>query len=107
MANKIYVGNLPSSITEKELYELFTPFGEVISAQITLGMDGKTNSGYGYVTMVNEKDIQKAVLKLNNSMLKKKNIRVLKAHPIDQDAGYLARKNRFSRFNKFSKFKKR
>ncbi|OGK10452.1 hypothetical protein A2767_01185 [Candidatus Roizmanbacteria bacterium RIFCSPHIGHO2_01_FULL_35_10] len=107
MANKIYVGNLPISITEKELFELFVPFGEVISAQITMGMDGKTNSGYGYVMMVNDKDMQKAILKLNNSLYKKRNIRVVKAHPIDQDSGYLARKNRFSRYNKFSKFKRK
>jgi len=103
MANKIYVGNLPASYTEKELYELFTPFGEVVSAEITVAMDGKSNNGYGYVTMVNDKDIPKAVQKLNNTLLKEKNLRVVKAHPIDQDSGYLARRNKFSRFSKFKK----
>lgn len=103
MANKIYVGNLPSKLTEKELYELFTPFGEVISAQIVLALGGKTTAGYGYVTMTNDKDIQKAVQALNNKAVQKKNIRVVKAHPIDQDSGYLAKKNRFSRFNKFKR----
>lgn len=107
MVNKIYVGNLPTATTDKELFDLFTPMGEVISAKVVIGMDGKTNSGYGYVIMVNDKDLQKAVLKLNNSLFKKKNIRVVKAHPIDQDSGYLARKNRFNRFNKFSKFKRK
>lgn len=103
MANKIYVGNLPPSITDKELYELFSPLGEVIVAKVTLGMDGKSNAGYGYVTMTNDKDVQKAVTKLNNSMLKKKNIRVMKAHPIDQDHSYLAKRSRFARFNKFKR----
>ncbi|OGK26368.1 hypothetical protein A2954_06270 [Candidatus Roizmanbacteria bacterium RIFCSPLOWO2_01_FULL_37_12] len=107
MANKIYVGNLPTSLTDKELFDLFSPFGAVLSAKVVIGMDSKSNTGYGYVIMSNDSDVQTAILKLNNSSLKKNKLRVVKAHPIDQDSGYLARKNRFSRFNKFSKFKKR
>lgn len=107
MANKIYVGNLPTSTTDKELFDLFSPLGIVLSAKVVVSMDSKSNTGYGYVVMSNDKEMQAAIQKLNNSSVKKNKIRVVKAHPIDQDSGYLARKNRFSRFSKFNKFKKR
>jgi len=101
MSNKIYIGNLPASATEEDLINLFSPLGQIISAQVVIGMDGKKNAGYGYVSMGNDREMNKAVLKINNTVLKGNTIRVIEAHPIDQDRNYLAKRNKFNRFNRF------
>ncbi len=97
MTNKIYIGNISRLTMDKDLLDLFSPLGHVISARVVVGMDGKTNTGYGYVVMSNDKEVRDAIIKLNNTVLKGNTIRVIEAHPIDQDSNYLSRRNRFRR----------
>ena len=101
MSNKIYIGNLPASATKEDLIKLFSPHGQIISAQVVLGMDRKKNAGYGYVSMSNDREVNNAILKINRTVLKGNTIRVIEAHPIDQDRNYLSKRNRFNRFNRF------
>lgn len=99
MFNKIYVGNLSPETTDKDLFDLFSKIGIVISAKISLGTD-KKNTQHGYVIMEDEKIVQKAVETNSNLVLKGNHLRVLKAHPIDQDSNYFSNKNRFRRFTR-------
>ncbi len=92
MQRKIFVGNLPLSIDDKNLFELFAKIDEVESAKVILGIDGKISAGYGYVIMRNDKGVANSIKKLNNSNVKGNTIRVMEAHPIDQDRSFMFRR---------------
>lgn len=55
MSSKIYVGNLPYTITESELTQLFTPYGKVASVEIIMDRETGHPRGFGFVTFVSEK----------------------------------------------------
>jgi RNA recognition motif-containing protein len=46
--NSVYVGNLPWSVTDDDLYALMEPAGEVVKANIKFGRDGRSR-GCGVV----------------------------------------------------------
>ena len=85
MAKKIYVGRLSYSTTDEMLYKHFSQVGNVQSAKVGKSMNPQTNSGNGYVMMSNDKETEKAITELNNSILDGICIRVVEAHPIDQE----------------------
>lgn len=52
---QIYVGNLPSEVTDVELRAMFAAFGKVVAA--TIGKEG----GYGFVEMPKKSEARAAV----------------------------------------------
>ncbi len=97
MGNKIYVGNISSSTTDKDLFDLFSSSGSVLSAKVVFGIDNKVARN-GYVVMADEKDFRNAISKNNNAVLKGNKIKVIGAHPIDQNSNYFSNQNRFRRY---------
>lgn len=62
---KLYVGNLPWSLNNDSLKELFSQFGEVVDAMvITDRMSGRSR-GFGFVTFANDADAEKAVAEMH------------------------------------------
>ncbi|MBI3929193.1 MAG: RNA-binding protein [Armatimonadetes bacterium] len=61
----LYVGNLPFSIDDKQLLEMFEKFGAVESARVIRDRDTDVARGFGFVEMVREDDAQEAIDKLN------------------------------------------
>lgn len=53
MAKKLYVGNLPWTVTEDELRALFAQHGEIVSAQIITDRESGRSRGFGFVEMEN------------------------------------------------------
>ena len=78
MAEKLFVGNLPFSVTEDRLREAFAPFGTVESADIATGPDGRSR-GFGFVEMATLEETETAMRVLNGSTLDGRTIRVEKA----------------------------
>ena len=73
---KLYVGNLPIGTSNADLKELFSPFGEVTSAQVT-----KTKfSGHsgGFVEMLREYG-DRAISELNGQQI---DCMVLRVHEV-------------------------
>lgn len=101
MANKIYVGNVSASTTDKDLFDLFSTIGQVVSASLILGIDRKRHAGYGYVTMNEEEDSKRAVAKYNNSILKGNRLKVVRAHSIDQKENFFSSQNRYRNDRRF------
>lgn len=97
MINKIHVGNISSSTTDKDLFDLFSQSGAVALAKVSLGIDKKT-TGHGYVMMSDDKDIEKAISKLHNAVLKGNRIRVARDHLMGQNQNYPSYRNRYRRF---------
>jgi RNA recognition motif-containing protein len=65
----IYVGNLPFTITEDKLMDLFVGFGEV--SRVNIIMDKATGEprGFGFVEMPTQSEAEAAIKALNGSTL--------------------------------------
>lgn len=48
---KLYVGNLPWSIGNQELEDLFSSYGAVTSANVITDRDTKRSRGFGFVEL--------------------------------------------------------
>jgi len=77
----IYVGNLPYSVNEDDLRNLFSEFGEVSNAHVISDRDTGRSKGFGFVEMENSEDGQKAIEALDGSDLQGRNVRVNEAKP--------------------------
>jgi len=77
----IYVGNLPYGVSEDELKQVFTEFGEVSEAVIIMDKYSGRSKGFGFVEMVNDAEAEEAIKSLNDTDLKGRNIKVNKARP--------------------------
>lgn len=73
--NKLYVGNLNYAVTNEQLKELFTPFGEVVDVKI---IEGK---GFGFVEMSSPEEAEKAKEELNGTEFEGRTMKVDEARP--------------------------
>ena len=76
---KLYVGNLPWSITDAELNDLFSEVGEVTSATIITDRDSGRSRGFGFVEMTKDAG-QQAIKKLSGHMIDNRSLRVNEAN---------------------------
>ena len=60
MAKTIFVGNLPWSVTDKDMEEKFSQFGKVISARVVTDKFTGRSRGFGFVDM-DDADADKAI----------------------------------------------
>jgi cold-inducible RNA-binding protein len=65
MAMKLYVGNLTYGVTNETLEALFTPFGNVRSAQVVMDRDTGRSKGFGFVEMENREEANTAIQNLH------------------------------------------
>ncbi len=85
----IYVGNLAFEVTDGELRQEFTAFGEVITVTI---MDDKyigsgQPRGYGFVEMPSESEDKTAIAALKGKSLRCRTIDVIQALPLSDNKG--------------------
>jgi len=80
----IYVGNLPYNVTEEELREVFSEFGEVSSVNVITDKYSGQSKGFGFVEMAKNSEAEEAIKALNESSLKGRNIKVNQAKPRDK-----------------------
>lgn len=60
----LFVRTLEASVTNEQLYELFAPFGRVISAKVMVDSTTHLSKGYGYVQFETTASAQSAMTKL-------------------------------------------
>ena len=80
----IYVGNLPYNVTEEELKEAFSEFGEVSSVNVITDKYSGQSKGFGFVEMEKNSEAEEAIKALNESSLKGRDIKVNQAKPRDK-----------------------
>ena len=78
---KIYVGNLPYSVRDAELESLFSPYGEVTSANVIIERETNRSKGFGFVEMPGKTDAEKAINELNNKEVNGRALKVNEAKP--------------------------
>lgn len=65
MSCKVYAGNLPWSVGDEELRQLFEPFGQVDSALIVMDRRSRRPRGFGFVQMESAEAAQRAIAALD------------------------------------------
>jgi len=75
----IYIGQLPYSITEEELREMFLQYGEVSSLNLVMDRYSGQSKGFGFIEMPNNSEADQAIKGLNKSMMKGREIKVNQA----------------------------
>jgi cold-inducible RNA-binding protein len=81
MASKLYVGGLAYSVTEKELEELFSEQGKVVSTAVIKDRDSGQSKGFGFVEMADDNEAKKAIEALNGKELSGRALTVNEARP--------------------------
>ncbi len=78
---KLYVGNLPYSVTSDDLRTTFAEFGEVASVDVITDKYTGQSKGFGFVEMPNNSEADAAIKALNESNYKGRPMRVNQAKP--------------------------
>ncbi|MAU90027.1 MAG: RNA-binding protein [Gammaproteobacteria bacterium] len=76
---KLYVGNLPWSIGNQELEDLFSSYGTVTSANVITDRDTKRSRGFGFVEL--DSGGQEAIEAMNESEVEGRKVIVNEARP--------------------------
>ena len=85
---KIYFGNFSFSMTESELRSLFEPHGRIESATIATDRDTGRSRGFGFVSMPNDEEAEKAMAALNGKDLGGRALTVNEARPQTERSGF-------------------
>ncbi|HEX3659481.1 MAG TPA: RNA-binding protein [Pirellulales bacterium] len=67
MGKKLYVGNLPWSYSSDDLKEMFSPYGNVQSAEVISDRETGRSRGFGFVEMESQEGMEQAVRALHES----------------------------------------
>lgn len=85
MSVKLYVGNLPFSVSDKELNELFASYGEITEATIIKDKFSGRSKGFGFVTFADSASAEKAISEMDGKEIQGRALKVNEAKPIDPD----------------------
>jgi cold-inducible RNA-binding protein len=86
MSKKLFVGNLPFSMSVDKLREMFVTFGETEEVVIISDKFSGKSKGFGFVTFKEDAAADKAVADLNGKDLEGRAMTVSEARPMDPDA---------------------
>ena len=84
---KMYVGNLPWSVNDDSLRDLFSPHGTVESAVVIADRDTGRSRGFGFVEM-DRADAQRAMQELNGHQMESRELKVNEANDRPKRAAY-------------------
>lgn len=82
----LYVGNLPFSVTDEDLRELFAKQGEVQKAKVIMDRESGRSRGFGFVEM-SDNAARKAITALNETEFEGKQISVNEARDKSNGSG--------------------
>ena len=86
---KLYVGNLPWSIDDSKLKELFTSYGDVEEAVLIKDKFSGRSKGFGFVTFTDDAAATKAIAEMHEKDVDGRPLTVSEAKPMvprDNDA---------------------
>ena len=80
----IYVGNLSYGMSEDELRDAFSSFGEVSAVKILMDRETGRSRGFGFVEMPNKSEAETAITQLNGKEVGGRALRINEARPREQ-----------------------
>ncbi len=81
MEKKLFVGNLPYSMTDADLEQTFGAYGSVESAVVIRDRETGRSRGFGFVEMASGEEAEAAQKALDGSPVDGRPLRVNEAHP--------------------------
>ena len=81
MSTKLYVGNLPYSVTDQALVDAFSQCGTVASAKVIMDRDSGRSKGFGFVEMSSTSEAAASIDQLNGAQIDGRAINVSEAKP--------------------------
>jgi RNA recognition motif-containing protein len=81
MAKKLFVGNLPFTMTDDSLMQIFSAHGKVISANVVFDKFSHRSKGFAFVEFETEEEAKAALQALDGSEQEGRNIAVKEALP--------------------------
>ena len=78
---RIYVGNLPYSVTDDDLRNIFREFGDLSTAEVIKDKFSGQSKGFGFVEMPNNSEADAAIKGLNETDMKGRKLTVNEARP--------------------------
>jgi RNA recognition motif-containing protein len=81
---KLYVGNLPYTVTTDDLKQLFAGAGNVVDAVVIVDRQTNRSKGFGFVTMSSQEEMNKAIEMFNEKDFQGRNLRVNPARPLER-----------------------
>ena len=87
MSAKLYVGNLSFNTTENDLQDLFATVGPVQEALIMQDRMTMKSRGFGFVTMAENADAQKAIEQFHGKQVEGRALTVNEARPREERSG--------------------
>ncbi|HOD01450.1 MAG TPA: RNA-binding protein [bacterium] len=84
MLTKLYVGNLPYSINDDSLKDLFSSYGNVVSASIIFDRMSGRSKGFGFVELEDDNEAQRAISEMSEKEIDGRKIVVSVARPKEQ-----------------------
>lgn len=80
MNAKLYVGNLPYTMTNADLEELFAQVGTVKSARVISDRDTGRSKGFGFIEMETSDEAQAAISEFNGTEISGRALKVNEAN---------------------------
>ncbi|XVE82828.1 hypothetical protein DITRI_Ditri16bG0036900 [Diplodiscus trichospermus] len=77
VTTSLYVGDLDPTVTESNLYDMFSQLGTVVSVRVCKDLSTRRSLGYGYVNYSNALEAARALDELNFTPLNGKPIRIM------------------------------
>lgn len=85
MSKKLYVGNLPFTVDSKKLEDLFSQYGQLDEVVVITFKDSGKSKGFGFVTIVDDAQAEKAMKEMNEKEVEGRQILVNEAKPFSPD----------------------
>lgn len=84
--NKVYVDNLAAVTTERDLADLFSPYGNAAEVNIAVNRVNHKSRGFGFVTMATSEGARSAIQALNGKAVGTRNLTVSEAWTNEESA---------------------
>jgi RNA recognition motif-containing protein len=84
MAIRLYVGNLPYSVTKTKLEEVFSPFGTILDCSVVSDKFSGRSKGFGFVEFESDDAGRQAIEKLNGTDIDGRAMVVNEARPREE-----------------------
>lgn len=81
MSTKLFIGNLPYSLTSDSLRAVFAKAGDVVDANVVVDKQTARSRGFGFVEMKTEEEAKKAIDEINETEVEGRKIFVSEARP--------------------------
>ena len=87
MSKKLYVGNLSFDVDNKDLEQLFAPYGTVENAKVITDRQTGQSKGFGFVEMSSNEEAKAAIAALDGMEHSGRTLKVNEAKPREDRTG--------------------